>query len=117
MDFLEKPFRPAELVTCIETSFQLDLVNRKAERATELVRKKFESLTLREREVANFIVAHPSSTSSKEIGRQLNISPRTVDHHRAQILQKMSVGSVAELIDLVGSGVQLQRALQVSTKS
>ena len=103
IDFLEKPFRQVDLVGCIETAFVTDSNRRKAANATKIARSKFERLTLREKEVALFIIGHPSSTSSKEVGRELKISPRTVDHHRARILEKMSITSVAELIDLSGS--------------
>jgi FixJ family two-component response regulator len=103
IDFLEKPFRQVDLVGCIETAFVTDSNRRKAANATKIARSKFERLTVREKEVALFIIGHPSSTSSKEVGRELKISPRTVDHHRARILEKMSITSVAELIDLSGS--------------
>ena len=100
VDFLEKPFRQKVLVDCITAAFLAD----KKQRAEALDRisalERFAKLTLREKEVANFMIANPSSTASKEIGRELNISPRTVDHHRARILEKMNIGSVAELIDL-----------------
>ena len=114
IDFLEKPFRQIDLIGCIETAFVTDSDRRKAANATKLARSKFERLTAREKEVALFIIAHPSSTSSKEVGRELDISPRTVDHHRARILEKMSIASVAELIDLSGSleGLESSPSLQ-----
>ena len=68
--------------------------------ARQSAQQNFASLTTREMEIANFMIANPSNTASKEIGRELNISPRTVDHHRARILGKMKIKSVAELIDL-----------------
>ncbi|MEP5151470.1 response regulator [Planktotalea sp.] len=108
VDFLEKPFRQAELVACIEMAFERDAETRSAQETMKTARNKFESLTAREREVALFMIEHPSTTSSKEVGRQLDISPRTVDHHRARILEKMSIGSVAELIDLSGSAALLE---------
>lgn len=108
VDFLEKPFRQSDLVACIETAFATDLSTRSAEESTKTARRNFDSLTAREKEVALFMIAHPSTTSSKEVGRQLDISPRTVDHHRARILEKMAIGSVAELIDLSGSAALAQ---------
>ena len=103
VDFLEKPFRQHLLVECIESSFRKDLENRKYRESTRSARERYGQLTAREKEVAQFIIANPSHTSSKEIGRELDISPRTVDHHRARILEKMGIGSVAELIDLSAS--------------
>ncbi|KEJ88967.1 response regulator transcription factor [Sulfitobacter donghicola] len=107
VDFLEKPFRQSELLACIQTAFENDLAARNAEEVTKTARKRFDLLTAREKEVAIFIIKHPSTTSSKEVGRQLEISPRTVDHHRARILEKMAIGSIAELIDLSGSAALL----------
>ncbi|MCF2905368.1 response regulator [Octadecabacter sp. CECT 8868] len=100
VDFLEKPFRQKVLVDCINAAFLADREKRTEESHRISALQRFAKLTLREKEVANFMIANPSSTSSKEIGRELDISPRTVDHHRARILEKMDIGSVAELIDL-----------------
>ena len=46
------------------------------------------------------IVENPAEVSSKEVAARLGISPRTVDHHRARILEKLGVRSLAELIAL-----------------
>lgn len=61
-------------------------------------RRLFESLTPREREIMGLIAGQSGNLSSKQIAKELNISHRTVDHHRASILSKMNVGSVAEII-------------------
>lgn len=62
------------------------------------VRARFETLTPREKEVVGLMAHHSGSLSSKELARELGISPRTVDHHRASIMLKMNVDSIAELI-------------------
>lgn len=98
VDFLEKPFRQHVLVDCITTAFETDLNTRAAQQEVDATRQKFASLTTREQEVAQFMIDNPSNTASKEIGRALDISPRTVDHHRARILEKMGTKSVAELV-------------------
>lgn len=100
VDFLEKPFRQHVLVDCIKAAFAADLAAREKETGRQSEMQKFERLTIRETEIANFMISNPSNTASKEIGRELNISPRTVEHHRARILEKMDIKSVAELIDL-----------------
>jgi len=67
----------------------------------ELNRKtvsRYETLTPREKEITQLIAGRSGSLSSKQIGRELDISHRTVDHHRASIMTKMKVDSVAELI-------------------
>jgi len=58
----------------------------------------FGTLTPREEEIMKLIAGRSGSLSSKQIAQELKISHRTVDHHRANIMAKMKVGSVAELI-------------------
>lgn len=100
VDFLEKPFRQDVLIERIEKALQLDARARCYEGKSRDVRARFERLTEREREIAELLVSSPSNSSSKDVGRHLGISPRTVDHHRARILEKMQIHSVAELVDL-----------------
>ncbi|PWQ95632.1 response regulator transcription factor [Leucothrix pacifica] len=99
VDFLEKPFRQKTLVNCIETAFGTLLEVQQLQQSYRQLQNNFDRLTNREKEVAQFIVLNPSSTSSKDIGRHLEISPRTVDHHRARVLEKMGMTSVTELVD------------------
>lgn len=62
------------------------------------VTSRFETLTPREKEIVELMASRSGSFSSKELARELGISPRTVDHHRASIMSKMDVDSAAELI-------------------
>lgn len=104
VDFLEKPFPQSVLLERIEAALA-QLTNNLANAAkTADLRQKFDRLTARELELVDHILANPSQISSKEIGRTLGISPRTVDHHRARILEKLQVRSVAEMIDLAARG-------------
>lgn len=100
VDFIEKPFRTEVLLDRINAALEADTENRAAREKTSRARQKLESLTAREQEIVEFIVANPANTSSKDIARALEISPRTVDHHRARILEKMQVKSIVELLDL-----------------
>ncbi|GIT87273.1 response regulator transcription factor [Roseobacter sp. OBYS 0001] len=100
VDFLEKPFRQEALLARIDTALQIDAKARDVDNALKMTQNKLKSLTQREREIAEFLVLNPSNSSSKDVARHLDISPRTVDHHRARILDKMNVQSVAELVDL-----------------
>lgn len=100
VDFLEKPFRQTDLVERIETAFAIARGRLADEEQTRRQRAKFDRLTAREQEILARMIARPSEISSKELASALGISPRTVDHHRARILEKMNVRSVAELIAL-----------------
>ena len=100
VDFLEKPFRQDVLVERIGAALESDKDARAQRQKARSARTKFENLTEREQEIARFLVLNPSSTSSKDVARALDISPRTVDHHRARILEKMQVKSVVELVEL-----------------
>lgn len=97
IDFLEKPFRQADLIDAIRNALQLaHRLQVNNQKGLEL-KQRFERLTPREKEIVNHMLANPSEVSSKEIGRHLNISPRTVDNHRARILEKLAITSVVEL--------------------
>ena len=100
IDFLEKPFRQQTLVACIEDAFRKADENQKFSEQTKVHRENFSRLTEREKEIALFMTSNSSLITSKEIGRKLEISPRTVDHHRARIMDKMETKSVAELVNI-----------------
>lgn len=100
LDFLEKPFKQSVLIDRIEAALQLDREQRAAHKESTALRARFETLTGREDEIARFMVSNPGNNSSKEVARHLDISPRTVDHHRARILEKIGVSTVAELVRL-----------------
>ena len=99
IDFLEKPFKQDALLNAIHSAFENAEMARQENKTSKELKDKFNNLTTREKEVAQFIIQNPADTSSKNIGRHLNVSPRTVDHHRAQILEKMEMNSVTELIE------------------
>lgn len=106
VDFLEKPFRQSDIVSRIDEALELDRVSRSARDKTAGVRHRFESLTVREKEITEMMLRNPAGASSKDVARSLDISPRTVDHHRARILEKMAVRSVAELVEtLISAGL------------
>ena len=101
VDFLEKPFRQSDLVERIETAFAQ--MRAELERRASLQRHadRLDTLTAREREIVQHMVEHPAEISSKKIAARLGISPRTVDHHRARILEKTGMSSAVELIALL----------------
>lgn len=91
--------RQIELTKALIDGFEIGAVNPSAQTADDIEFKgKISKLTPREKEIHNLILDGEFGSSSKKIGRALDISPRTVDHHRSNIMFKLGVDSVAELI-------------------
>jgi len=97
VDFLEKPFKKEILLERIQEALAQDAQYRQAEADTSLVLSRFVHLTPREQEVMALVIA---GKSNKEIARALAISPRTVETHRARIMEKMEADSLADLVTL-----------------
>lgn len=95
VDFLEKPFDHSQLLEAIRTAFALE--ERRLQRAdsARVASEKLGSLTPRERQVLEHAAR---GLHAKEIGRALSISPRTVEVHKARIMEKLGVRNVAELV-------------------
>jgi FixJ family two-component response regulator len=93
--FLTKPFRNQDLLDAIREGINLD--NEARQRRTEVadLRRRYESLTAREREVIALVV---SGLLNKQIAGELGTSERTVKAHRSQVMQKMQADSVADLV-------------------
>jgi FixJ family two-component response regulator len=101
LDFIEKPFRGSEIVARLDEAIDA-YARRQAEsgasRAASLHFPGREPLTRREREVLEQFAA---GASNKEAGRQLGISPRTIEDHRANIMKKLGARNAADLIRIV----------------
>jgi len=99
VEFLTKPFRDQELLDAVQEAIDRDRTLR-LERAelTEL-RQTYESLTQREREVMTLVV---TGLLNKQIAARLGTSEATVKAHRAQLMQKMRVESLAQLVRVAG---------------
>ncbi len=96
-DFVQKPFHDQELLDRIQAALN---ANREQQDDIELkrsVRERFESLTPREAEVMGAVV---KGHANKVIAMDLDLSQRTVEIHRARVMEKMQVRSLAELVKL-----------------
>jgi RNA polymerase sigma factor (sigma-70 family) len=95
VDFLEKPFDDQQLRQAIEAAFALEEQRLGRETARRADAAKLERLTPREREV---LESAARGLHAKEIGASLGISARTVEVHKARIMEKLGVRNIAELV-------------------
>ena len=94
-DFLEKPIRPDELLEAVSRAIEHDRAG-SAERAGRAeMRRRFESLTPREQEVMALVV---TGLLNKQAAAELGISEKTIKVHRARVMEKMGVESLAALV-------------------
>jgi FixJ family two-component response regulator len=100
LDFIEKPFRGADLVTRLDDAIAAH-ARRSQQPVSEIASLRFpgrEPLTRREREVLEHFAG---GASNKEAGRILGISPRTIEDHRANIMRKLGARNAADLVRIV----------------
>ena len=97
VDFLEKPFEDDRLVGMIEIALRQAEAGARSEAATLDIAARIESLSPRERQVMEGLVA---GLSNKMIAREYDISPRTIEVYRANVMTKMQAGSLSELVRL-----------------
>jgi FixJ family two-component response regulator len=96
-DFVEKPYEPAELLDSIESAIGKARDAAQSADAIREARRTLRVLTDRESEIVDAIVA---GQSSKQIAEALSVSQRTVEAHRANILQKLGISNTASLVRL-----------------
>jgi len=96
-DFLQKPFRDQELLDRINAALKQDAQNRESVDRLADLRQRAESLTPREREVMGHVV---DGKANKVIAIDLGLSERTVEIHRANVMEKMGARSVAHLVKM-----------------
>jgi two-component system response regulator DctR len=103
VDFIQKPYREQALLDSINVALARDAAASRSSVAADDSERRLATLTNREREVLGQIL---SGLTSKEIARELAVSPRTVDAHRKNLLRKLGTGSVKELMMRMASREQ-----------
>jgi len=99
VDFLTKPVSDEDLLAAVQLAMSTDAEARKARLQKEEIQARYEQLTPREREVMALVVR---GLLNKQIAYELGTAERTIKAHRAKIMVKMQVQSVAELVHLTG---------------
>ena len=94
-DFIQKPFRDQELLDRIQGALKAERARRSARAERSDVRVKIERLTKREHEVFDLVV---TGKPNKIIAYELGVSQRTVEIHRARVMEKMEARSLADLV-------------------
>ena len=97
-DFLQKPFRDQDLLDRVQRALARDAESRAALAARAQIAERLASLTPRELEVMRLVTR---GKANKVIGGELGVSQRTVEIHRAHVMEKMQAGSLAELVRMV----------------
>jgi FixJ family two-component response regulator len=97
VEFLTKPFRDQDLLDAIQQALQRDRATREQQAEILDVHKRYQTLTPREREVMALVV---SGLLNKQIASEIGASEATVKIHRGNMMQKMHVGSLIELVRL-----------------
>lgn len=99
-DFIEKPFHNEDLLSRVSRALALDSQLAARQQRTSTISHRLEQLTQRERQVMQLVVA---GKLNKQVADQLEISMKTVEAHRARVMEKMGVRTLAELVKAVMS--------------
>lgn len=97
LDFVEKPLSREVLIQRIQEAFREDETRRRERTLRNEIRGRYQTLTAREREVMDLVTR---GLSNKEMARTLDISPRTIENHRARVMTAMQADSIADLCNM-----------------
>jgi len=104
LDFLTKPVHDKDLLKAVEAALEKDRIERQSRAELDDIQERLATLTPREREVLIHVV---SGQLNKQIAYDLGTVEKTIKVHRARVMEKMKVGSVAELVRLTErAGIQ-----------
>jgi FixJ family two-component response regulator len=94
-EFLTKPLRDQDLLDAVQSALESDRLRREGETAMQAMRRRYDSLTAREREVMALVA---EGAPNKKIAAQLGVSEITVKTHRGRVMRKMKFQSLADLV-------------------
>jgi FixJ family two-component response regulator len=94
-DFLPKPFADQDLIDRVQRALKKDALNRNEIGQAERIRERLQSLTPREREVLDLVTG---GKPNKVMAADLGVSQRTIEIHRARVMEKMQANSLAQLV-------------------
>lgn len=97
IDFLPKPFKPRELLKCVERALARSVEQRGRAGEKDAARRLLDLLTPREFEVMQLVI---TGMLNKQVGGELGMAEKTVKVHRGRVMQKLGITSVAELVRL-----------------
>ena len=100
VDFLTKPFNDQELLDRVQQSIDDDVAQRKLVGEINQIRERFDKLTSREREVLDRLM---EGKQNKQIAHEMDISPKTVEAHRAKLMEKTRAESLVTLLKMVAA--------------
>ncbi len=112
IDFLTKPVKSERLLESVQKALYKSAENQKQNAFTRTLRTRMNKLTIRELEVLELVL---KGYQNKEIARSLNISARTVEHHRSHILLKTGVQKFQELSPLMPHTTKPKQASDVES--
>jgi RNA polymerase sigma factor (sigma-70 family) len=97
VEFLTKPFRDQDLLDAVQFALERDRARRQREAKIAILQERFESLSVREREVVAMVV---SGMLNKQIAAQIGTTDNTVKVHRSRAMEKMQAKSLADLVKI-----------------
>lgn len=94
-DFIEKPFNDQLLLDTVQRAIEHDRQQRESHARVDVWRRRLDTLTPREREVLQLVVG---GASNKQISSELGVSMKTVEAHRARVMEKLQADSLSHLV-------------------
>lgn len=98
LDFLQKPFNDEDLIRRVQRALEQDARERELLRSRDELRRRYDQLTPREREIADRVA---TGDANKAIALDFALSERTVELHRARIMQKMGARNLAQFVQMM----------------